>query len=285
MVLQRQLGRADFVFTPGPPVVARIAGIMEKQPLTRSVTGRAFAVLNTFSAKHRRQSLSDISRRSGIPLTTTHRLVHDLVQESALVRGIDGDYEIGRVIWALGTLASVHAELRELALPYMGDVYGLGNDAVQLAVVDGLRCLIVDRIAGSRTMKVLSKPGSRLPLHATGVGKVLLAYGGQDLQSAVLNTLDAYTEQTVTDASELQAQLHEIKSRGFAITYAELIAGATSVAVPVRGKAGKVIAALGVILPSSNTEPKRMVPVLQVTAAALSKKLVDLGSGVETNLH
>lgn len=258
---------------------------MENPPSTRSVTGRAFAVLNTFSAKHRRQSLSDISRRSGLPLTTTHRLVGDLVQESALVRGIDGDYEIGRSIWALGTLASVHAELRELALPYMGDVYGLGNDAVQLAVIDGLRCLIVDRIAGSRTMKVRSKPGSRLPLHATGVGKVLVAYGSQDLQSAVINTLDAYTEQTVTDASELKGQLQEIKLRGFAITYAELIEGATSVAVPVRGKAGRVIAALGVILPSSNTEPHRMVPVLHVTAAALSKKLVDLGMDEGTNLH
>lgn len=265
--------------------LARLTSIMENSPSPRSVTGRAFAVLKTFSAKHRRQSLSDISRRSGLPLTTTHRLVGDLVQEAALVRGVDGDYEIGRSIWALGTLASVHAELRELALPYMGDVYGLGNDAVQLAVVDGLRCLIVDRIAGSRTMKVLSKPGSRLPLHATGVGKVLLAYGGHDLQSAVINTLDAYTEQTVTDASELTAQLQEIKLRGFAITYAELIAGATSVAVPVRGKAGKVIAALGVILPSSYTEPKRMVPVLQVTAAALSKKLVDLGMDVGTSSH
>lgn len=258
---------------------------MEKTPPTRSVTGRAFAVLNSFSTKHRRQSLSSIARRSGLPLTTTHRLVHDLVEQSALVRGVDGDYEIGRAIWALGTLASVQAELREIALPYMGDVYGLGNDAVQLAVLDGMRCLIVDRIAGSRTMKVLSKPGSRLPLHATGVGKVLLAYGSEDLQSAVLNTLDPFTEQTITDAAELKAQLHEIKSRGFAITYAELIAGATSVAVPVRGKAGKVIAALGVILPSSNTEPKRMVPVLQVTAAALSKKLVDLGLGEATSPH
>jgi len=72
---------------------------------------------------------------------------------------------------------------------------------------------------------------------------------------------------------------------GFAITYAELVKGATSVAVPVRGKAGKVIAALGVVLPSANAEPQRMVTVLQVTAAALSKKLVDSGLGVATQLH
>lgn len=258
---------------------------MEKSPSTRSVTGRAFAVLDTFSTKYRRQSLSSIARRSGLPLTTVHRLVHDVEQQAALVRGADGDYEIGRKIWALGTLASVHAELRELALPYMEDVYGLGNDAVQIAVLDGLRCLIIDRIAGSRTMSVLSKPGTRLPLHATGVGDVLLAYGDQELREAAFITLDRYTEQTITDSAMLNEQLREIKSHGFAITYAELAEGATSVAVPVRGKAGKVIAALGVVLPSATTDPRRMVSVLHVTAAALSKKLVDSGLGVATRLH
>ncbi|ALO67232.1 IclR family transcriptional regulator [Arthrobacter alpinus] len=258
---------------------------MEKTPASRSVTGRAFTVLDTFSPEYRRQSLSSIARRAGLPLTTAHRLVHDLEQQEALVRGADGDYEIGRKIWALGTLASVHAELRELALPYMGDIYGLGNDAVQLGVVDGLRCLIVDRIAGSRTMKVLSKPGSRLPMHATGVGKVLLAYGGPELNEAAFAALDRFTEQTITDAQALKEQLQTIKAHGYAITYAELIEGATSVAVPVRGKAGRVIAALGVILPSTYADPRRMVPVLQVTAAALSKKLLDLGLGAPSQLH
>lgn len=257
---------------------------MEKPDSTRSVTARAFAVLDTFSAKYRRQSLSSIARRSGLPLTTVHRLVHDLERQAALVRGADGDYEIGRKIWALGTLASVHAELREVAMPYMEDVFGLGNDAVQLAVLDGLRCLIVDRIAGSRTMSVLSKPGARLPLHASGVGKVLLAYGSEELHDAVLATLDRYTEQTITDSAQLSEQLRAITLQGFAVTHAELEQGAISVAVPVRGKGGKVIAALGVVLPSTNTEPQRMVPVLQVTAAALSKKLVDTGPGVAERL-
>ncbi|WP_104090225.1 IclR family transcriptional regulator [Arthrobacter sp. GMC3] len=182
-------------------------------------------------------------------------------------------------------LASVHAELREVALPYMEDVFGLGNDAVQLGVLDGLRCLIVDRIAGSRTISVLSKPGTRLPLHATGVGKVLLAYGGAELQEATLTTLDRYTEQTITDTATLAEQLRKIKSHGFAITYGELVDGSVSVAVPVRGKAGQVIAAFGVVLTSTTTEPQRMVPVLQVTAAALSKKLLDSGLGVASRLH
>ena len=246
-------------------------------PATKSVTGRALAVLDSFDATHRRQSLAAICRRTGLPLTTVHRLVHELELGAALVRGADGDYEIGSKIWRLGTLASVHVELREVALPYMEDVYELGNDAVQVAVLDGLRCLVVDRIAGSRTISVLSKPGSRLPLHATGVGKVLLAFGGTELQDAVLGSLDRYTDRTITDVATVRSQLTTIRSQGFAVTHEELAPGATSVAVPLRGKGGAVIAALGVVSSSDNTEISRMVPVLQVTAAALSKKLVQSG--------
>ncbi|HPM52908.1 MAG TPA: IclR family transcriptional regulator, partial [Rhodoglobus sp.] len=93
-----------------------------------SVTGRALAVLDSFDQTHRRQSLAAISRRTGLPLTTVHRLVHELERHGALARGADGDYEIGSKIWRLGTLASVHVELREVALPYMEDVYQLAND-------------------------------------------------------------------------------------------------------------------------------------------------------------
>ena len=257
----------------------------EKERAARSVTARAFAVLDSFDAKHRRQSLTSISRRTDLPLTTVHRLVHELEKNSALVRGSDGGYEIGSKIWRLGILASVHSELREVALPYMEDVYELGNVAVQIAVLDGLRCLVVERIAGSRTMSVVSKPGARLPLHATGVGKVLLAFGSQELQSAVLNSLDRYTDKTITDADKLNSQLETIRSQGFAHTHEELAAGATSVAFPLRGKGGKVIAALGMVSPSDSTEISRLVPSMQVTAAALSRKLVESGLGLASRLH
>jgi DNA-binding IclR family transcriptional regulator len=259
--------------------------VTEKSVPTRTVTGRALAVLDTFDVKHRRQSLASISRRADLPLTTVHRLVHELEKQNALVRGSDGDYEIGSKIWRLGLLASVHSDLREVALPYMEDVYQLHNDAVQIAVLDGLRCLIVERIAGSRTLEVMSKPGSRLALHATGVGKVLLAHGDQELQKAVLNSLDRYTDQTITDPGILDTQLKTIKVQGFAKTQEELAEGAVSIAVPLRGKGGNVIAALGIVAPSDGRDLGKLVPVMQVTGAALSKKLVEAGLGDAARLQ
>jgi DNA-binding IclR family transcriptional regulator len=111
------------------------------------------------------------------------------------------------------------------------------------------------------------------------VGKVLLANGTRELQEAVLGSLDRYTGSTITDASVLEAQLKDIKRLGFAHSQEELAVGATSLAVPITGYGNKVTAALGIVTPVANTDLERMVSVLKVSAAALSKKLVLSGMG------
>lgn len=240
----------------------------------KSVTARALAVLDAFDATHRHQTLAAISRRSKLPLSTTHRFVNQLVEAEALIRCSDGSYEIGSKLWRLGLLASVHADLREIALPYMEDIFQLGVDAVQIGVLDGIRCLVIDRITGSRSIEVVSRPGARLPLHASGIGKILLANGNTELQEAVLASLDRITDQTITEPAILRKQLKDIKQQGFATTKEELALGAITVAVPIRGYGGKVVAALGVIIPARQRDTTHLVPMLKVTAEALSRKLV-----------
>jgi len=244
---------------------------------SKSVTARALAVLDAFDSTHRHQTLAAIARRSKLPLTTTHRFVNQLVEADALIRCADGSYEIGSKLWRLGLLASVHADLRELSLPYMEDIFQLGVDAVQIGVLDGVRCLVIDRIAGSRSITVLSRAGARLPLHASGIGKVLLANGSAELQDAVLSSLERYTELTITDPKELRKQLAQIKQQGFAATKAELADAAISIGVPLTGYGGRVIGALGIVIPAKTKDTSHLVPILKITATALSKKLAAAG--------
>jgi DNA-binding IclR family transcriptional regulator len=124
---------------------------------------------------------------------------------------------------------------------------------------------------------VISKPGARLPLHASGVGKVLLAYGSKDLQQAVLDSLDRYTDKTITNADALKKQLKNIKDQGFAHSEEELVAGARTLAAPIFGPGNKVVAALGIVTPVDNRDIMRIAPLLQVSANALSKKLIAAG--------
>lgn len=242
-----------------------------------AVVTRAMAILDTFDGKHRHQNLASIARRAKLPVSTTHRLVNQLLETHAIIRTADGSYEIGTKIWRLGILASVHTNLRELALPYMEDIYSLGNDAVQIGVLDGMRCLVIERIAGSRSLNVISRPGVRLPLHASGIGKILLAHGSKELQQAALTTLDKYTGKTITDVKVLEKQLKDIKVNGFARSEEEIMIGVTSLAVPIYGYGNKVIAALGLLTPVNNRDIDRLVGVLKVSATALSKKLLANG--------
>jgi DNA-binding IclR family transcriptional regulator len=100
------------------------------------VTLRATAVLGAFDREHRCLNLSQLSRRSGLPLATVHRLAADLVEGRLLVRRADGRYEIGARMWRLGLLAPA-TDLRELALPHLQDLVAATGHTVHLAVLDG----------------------------------------------------------------------------------------------------------------------------------------------------
>lgn len=240
---------------------------------SRSVTSRSLAVLDAFDASHRRLSLSEIARRSKLPLATAHRLVGELEVWGALVRSSDGAYEIGGRIWQLGLLAPVHTELREVALPYMQDLFYVTKDNVQLAIRDGMRSLYVERIAGQRSYPILGKTGARLPLHTTAVGKVLLAFSSREVVEAALSSLTSETSRSITDRATLISQLEKVAEDGYATTEDETTVGASSIAVPILDWNSKVIAALGITTQTGTHEVKKWIPALRVVATTLSRRL------------
>jgi DNA-binding IclR family transcriptional regulator len=239
----------------------------------RSVTSRVLALLAAFDHRHTRLTLSQLARRSGLPLTTTHRLVAELVEWQALARDADGHYVIGRRLWQLGLLAPVNRDLRELALPYLQDVHAVTRQTVHLAVREGTAALYVERLLGSGSAKVVSQMGSYLPLHATGVGKVLLAWAPDEVQARALADPEQVTSRTVVDPVAIRRELTAVRRDGYARTAEEMTLGTRSLAVPVSNSRGEVVAALGVVVDTAHRELLRLVPVLQVAAGAISRRL------------
>lgn len=238
-----------------------------------SVTSRVVSVLDSFDAEHPAQTLTQLSRRAGLALTTAHRIVAELQQTTVLTRRSDGRYVIGRKLWDLGLLAPVNRELREAALPPMQDVFDATRENVHLAIRDGSSVLFVERISTRRPANIITEPGRRLPLHATGVGKVLLAYAPAAVTSRVVADLEAYTPHTLADECSLRTELTAVKSRGYAVTVQELSLGLSSVGVPVLGPSGDVVAALGLVVPGVRGDMARLAPVLQVAARAITRQL------------
>lgn len=238
-----------------------------------SVTSRALALLGAFDPQHRRLTLTELAARAGLPLPTAHRLVGDLVSWGALTRTGDGSYVVGKRLWDLGLLAPVQTGLRELASPYLHDLYGATLATVHLAVREGTSVLYLERLAGHASVPVVSSVGSRLPLHSTGVGKVLLAHAPTEVQHAVLSDLTRLTPYTVTQPGTLRRQLTRITHEGYATTAEEMSLGACSLAVPIR-RGPDVVAALGMVLPSLKDRAK-LVGALQVAARGIGRSLAN----------
>jgi DNA-binding IclR family transcriptional regulator len=180
---------------------------------------------------------------------------------------------VGRRLWDVGLLAPVHTGLREVASPYLHDLYGATLATVHLAVRDEVQALYVDRLSGHTSVPVVSTIGSRLPLHATGVGKVLLAHAPAQVQDQVLGSLTRVTPYTVSQPPVMRRHLAAVLETDFATTVEEMTLGACSAAVPVRAGSG-VVAALGVVVPSLRTrERDRLVSALQVAARGIGRSL------------
>ncbi|WP_072801583.1 IclR family transcriptional regulator [Rhodococcoides yunnanense] len=237
----------------------------------QSVSSRLLAVLAVFDESHRSMTLTDIARRAGLAVPTAHRLVAELSAWGALVRAGTGEYVVGRRLWELGMLAPDQSDLREVASPFLHDLYGATLATVHLAIRDGDQVLYLDRLAGHASVPVVSRVGSRLPLHATGVGKVLLAFAPADVRDRVFGSLTRVTPYTITHAGKLGSELRRVHREGFAQTVEEMSLGACSVAVPVRSTTGTVIAALGIVVPSLGRDRARLGAALHVASQGIGR--------------
>lgn len=241
----------------------------------RGVAARLFAILDGFDGAGRRSMpLRELARRAGLPTSTASRLVAALVEWGGLERTADGELQIGLKLWRLGTRHPAPGALRQLARPYLDDLFELTRQNVQIAVLDGTSALYLDRLMARDSLVVLADVGRRLPLHATGVGLVLLAWGGDELLARVLDGPPRkLLPATMTTAAELEPRLARVRREGVATTRDEMTAGAASVAAPVRDDTGAVVAAISIIVPSDRPIESRYELAVRLAANGVSREL------------
>lgn len=241
-------------------------------PPGASLVLRTVDVLGAFNDKHRHRTLVELATATGLSSATALRIARQLVEAGALNRLPDGSYAIGRLIWDLGLLAAEQSDVIEIASPYLHDIHVATRATVHFAVRDGARALCLARLGGHTSISVESRPGSRFPLHATGVGKVLLSAAPEDVQRAVLSDLERFTPYTITQPGVLVRQLQRSQRDGYATTVEEKVLGACAVAVPVR-QGTEVVAAIGVVVPRFGSNRARLISALTVGAQGLSRQL------------
>lgn len=247
----------------------------KRPPTGAPVVERAFALLAAFDADHRRLMLSELSNRTGTPLSSTYRLAEQLIRCGALERDDSGRYSIGVRLYEMASLAPRSHGLREVALPYMGDLAEATREHVLLAVLDGDSAVLVERLSGHKAMRVLYRVGGRMPLHSTAVGQVLLALSPAQFQEEYLQRpLYCQPEQKMMPADELRHALANARQERAVVVRRSPAPEATlAVATPIFGGGRSPVAALSLVVPDGSVDAQRLIPALQTTALAISRGL------------
>jgi DNA-binding IclR family transcriptional regulator len=247
-----------------------------------SPVARAVSMVFAFDAAHPCLSLTELARRTSLPLSTTHRLAGQLVALSVLDRDRDGRFTVGRRLWDIGLLSPIHRELREAALPFLRDVFMVTQANVHLAIRDGRFTLFVERLTTQQNSSLVSRAGSRLPLYATGVGKAMLAFAPEEVVEDALVGARPLTKHTVVDRLRLRAELAEVRRCGFARTREETLPGAAAIGVPILDASEMAVAAIGIATSGGSRDLSALAPVLQVAARGIARRLDPLAAVAPT---
>lgn len=239
-----------------------------------SMTTRIVRVLDTFSDERTIQSSADIARRCGLPSSTTHRIVDDLVREGLLERDDDKRIRLGMRLWELALRGSTALRLRQAALPHMERVQDQIREHTQLAVLEQGEALFLERLSHPDAGANITRIAGRLPLHASSSGLVLLAHADPSLRERVLAApLRSLATETPTDPEELRRRLRHIRRAGYVVARGTIESVSTGVAVPIRDR-GEVVAALSVVLPRG-TNHRQAVTALADAADDVEADLAD----------
>jgi DNA-binding IclR family transcriptional regulator len=240
---------------------------------TKSVAGRVFRLLDAFSATKPALTLSELSAAAELPLSTTHRLVGELTTWGGLTRGTDGRYRVGLRLLEIGSLSPGSLSLRERAMPFLEDLYEATRQNVQLAVRDELEAVFVERISARGAVNILTRVGSRMPLHAVGVGLILLAHADTDIRDRVFAApLERYTEKTISTTSQLREVLAGARRDGYVVSDRQLEMITKSIAAPIRDASNSVIAAMSIVVPVE-TDSRTLIPAVRAAGHGISRAM------------
>lgn len=211
---------------------------------------RALAILESLDSSRRGLNISELSRKLDIPKSSAHVIILTLERLGYVQKRKDSlNYSLGLRAYGLGLGMMKNLSISEVALPHMRVLVDEIRLPAHLAIPDGDQGVYIQKVDAPGLIKIDTYVGRRMDLHCTGVGKVLLAYGPEDLLERTLakQTYIRHTRNTITSPRQLMREVAKIRNQGYAIDDEEEELAVRCVAVPVRHPTGQFAAALSVV--------------------------------------
>ena len=247
--------------------------VTEREVLSPSVLGRAFALLSCFRANETNLGVTELARRSAMPKATAHRMLQEMIKLGIVERNGTG-YQIGMRLFELGQLAHEPRTLRERAFPRLAELRQITGATVHLVVLDGTEVVYLEKLIGPRGPRIATRPGGRMPAYCTGLGKAILAHSPGDSVQAVLDAgLERRTPRTITMPGLLVRELAKVRETGVAYEWEESAAGLVCAASAVLDAAGQPVAAISVAGMGNMMDPRRLAPTVRDMANLISRQI------------
>ena len=242
---------------------------------TVQVIERMFTLIDVLASREEAISLKEISEKSGLHLSTTHRLLNDLATGRFVVHPQPGSYRLGMRLLELGNLVKSRLNVRDAALAPMRELHKLIQQPVNLSMRQGDEIVYIERTYSERSgMQVVRAIGGRAPLHLTSVGKLFLAADDpQRVRAYATRTgLSGHTKNSLTQLPALERELSKVRQHGNAHDNEELELGVRCMAAGIYDDQGILVAGLSISAPAGRLE-EAWLPKLQATAREISATL------------
>ena len=222
---------------------------------------RALLLLQRLAETPSGVSLSDLSLQLGMPSATVHRLLntfedYDFVEHDEAL----GLWFVGVQAFVVGNAFVNRRDFVASAKPYMRELMERCGETVNLGIIDDGEAVFISQVESQEMMRMVVNLGSRSPVHASGVGKAILAHGNDSDLTAILEKrgLARFTDRTIDTPSGLRAELQRIREQGYSLDDEEHAIGLRCVAAPVFDEAGKAICAISLSGPTARIGDERL---------------------------
>lgn len=226
-----------------------IEGFQQRKDYKVKSVAKAMILLNLLAEIHRSASLQEIAQATGWPKSTIHALLSTMAQFSVVSQdSVTGEYRLGMRLFELGNGIVRDWDILGFATPKMKEIMLQTNESVNLGMRDRNEVLIIEHIDSGNPLRVMVERGTRLPLHSTAMGKVILSSLPKNQVQKILKEtgLPAFTPHTIANTEELEKELDRIRENGYAVENGELRVGMRGVAAAIYDAKKNTTYAIGI---------------------------------------
>jgi DNA-binding IclR family transcriptional regulator len=229
---------------------------------------RALSIMEYLACEEVPRGLSEIVGDVGGPKATTHRLLSTLCSRGYLRQNGESEYSLGIRCFEIGSMWAGSRELRTIAGPHLAALNDVTRETVVLGVYEQGSVVYVEKVSSPQPVVATTELGSRCPARSVATGRVLLAYQEPDEIGRQLEVAAGAPEADATatgDGEDLQHTLIEVRRQGFGVTRDSFRAGVSGIGAPLRDHTGRVVAAVGLVVPSERFSGDRVGLLRQQT--------------------